>query len=50
MYFTKFPDEMQKSMDIVQPYIEKCHLREEAPQEIKDTYEKICQMLLELGQ
>ncbi len=35
-------------MDIVQPYIEKCHLREDAPQEIKDTYEKICTMLDEL--
>ena len=50
MYFTKFPEEIQKLMDIVNPYIDKCHLRDDAPQEIKDTYEKICKMLLELGQ
>ena len=50
MYFTKFPEEIQKLMDIVNPYIDKWHLRDDAPQEIKDTYEKICKMLLELGQ
>ena len=27
-------------MDVVDPYIEKCHLRKDAPQEIKDTYKK----------
>lgn len=48
MYFAKFPDEIQKLMDIVNPYIEKCHLREDAPQEIKDTYKKIQVKLDEL--
>ena len=50
MYFTKFPEEIQKLMDIINPYVEKCHLREDAPQEIKDIYKKICVMLDELGQ
>lgn len=45
MYFTGFPEEIQKLMDIVDPYFEKCHLREDAPQEIKDMYEKIKKML-----
>ena len=36
----KIPEEIQKLMDIVGPYIEKCHLREDATQEIKDTFEK----------
>ncbi len=45
MYIPKFPDEIQKLMDIVNPYIEKCHLREDAPQEIKDTFKKIKVML-----
>lgn len=49
MYCTKFPEEIQKLMDIVNPYIEKCHLREDAPQEIKDTYKKIQVMLDELS-
>ena len=48
MYIPKFPDEIQKLMDIVNPYIEKCHLREDAPQEIKDTFKKIKVMLDEL--
>lgn len=48
MYFAKFSDEIQKLMDIVNPYIEKCHLREDAPQEIKDTYKKIQVKLDEL--
>ena len=26
--------------DVVDPYIEKCHLRKDAPQEIKNTFEK----------
>ena len=47
MYFTGFPEEIQKLMDIVKPYIEKCHLREDAPQDIKDTYKKIQVMLHE---
>ena len=37
-------------MDIIKPYVEKCHLREDAPQEIKETYEKICDMMLDLEQ
>ncbi len=45
MYWTKFPKEIQDLMDIVEPYIEKCHLREDAPQEIKDTYKQIQAML-----
>lgn len=48
--FTEFPEEMQKLMKIVEPYFEKCHIREDAPQEIKDTYEKICKMMLKLDQ
>ena len=36
----KIPEEIQKLMDIVDPYIEKCYLREDATQEIKDTFEK----------
>lgn len=48
MYCTKFPEEIQKLMDIVNPYIEKCHLREDAPQEIKDAYKKIQVKLDEL--
>ena len=35
-------------IDIVNPYIEKCHLREDAPQEIKDAYKKIQVKLDEL--
>ncbi len=35
-------------MDIVMPYIEKCNLREDAPQEIKDKYKQIQVMLDEL--
>ncbi len=48
MYFTKFPEEIQKLMDVVEPYMEKCHLREDAPQEIKDTFKQIKAMLDEL--
>ncbi len=48
MVFKEFPEEMQKLMKIVDPYFEKCHLREDAPQEIKETYEKICDMMLDL--
>ncbi len=36
-------------MDIVKPYFEKHRLREDAPQEIKDTYDKICVMLDEFS-
>ncbi len=45
MYCTKFPKEIQDLMDIVKPYFEKHHLREDAPQEIKDTYKQIQAML-----
>ncbi len=48
MYCTKFPKEIQDLMDIVMPYIEKCNLREDAPQEIKDKYKQIQVMLDEL--
>ncbi len=48
MYCAKFPIEIQDLMDIVMPYIEKCHLREDAPQEIKDTYKQIQVMLDDL--
>ena len=34
--------------DVVDPYIEKCHLRKDAPQEIKGTYKKIQVKLDEL--
>ena len=40
MYCTKFSEEIQKLTDIINSYIEKCHLREDAPQEIKETYKK----------
>ncbi len=45
MYCTKFPKEIQDLMDIVKPYFEKHHLREDAPQEIKDKYKQIQAML-----
>ncbi len=48
MYCTKFPKEIQDLMDIVKPYFEKHHLREDAPQEIKDKYKQIQAMLDEL--
>ena len=48
MYCAKFSEEIQKLMYIVNPYIEKCHLREDAPQDIKETYKKIQVKLDEL--
>ncbi len=45
MYCTKFPKEIQDLMDIVKPYFEKHHLREDSPQEIKDKYKQIQAML-----
>ncbi len=45
MYCTKFPKEIQELMDIVNPYIDRCQLRENAPQEIKEAYQKVCIML-----
>ena len=48
MYCTKFSEEIQKLMYIVNPYIEKCRLRKDAPQEIKETYKKIQVKLDEL--
>ena len=48
MYCAKFSEEIQKLMYIVNPYIEKCNLREDAPQDIKETYKKIQVKLDEL--
>ncbi len=51
MFFLKeIPEEIQKMMEIVNPYIERCCLKEDAPQEIKDLYKKICEMTIYLDQ
>lgn len=48
--FKDFPEEMQKLMDIVEPWYDGVVLREDAPEEIKELHRQLCKMALKLGQ
>lgn len=48
--FFEFPEEMQKLMDILEPWRVGAALREDAPEEIKKLHKQLCEMALELGQ
>ena len=41
----EYPEEIQKLRDIYMPYMELCHLRDDAPQEAKDAFEKVKEWL-----
>lgn len=48
--FFEFPEEMQKLMDIIEPWRVGAALRDDAPEEIKEIHRQLCKMALELGQ
>ena len=45
-----YPKEMQELFKFIEPYMEKCHLRDDAPKEAYEALEKLKEMSLELGQ
>ena len=50
MRFIEYPKELSDLMKVYKPYIEGCHLREDAPKEAKEAYEKAKKFCLELWQ
>lgn len=50
MIFKEYPKELSDLMKVYKPYIEGCHLREDAPEEAKEAYEKAKKYVLEMGQ
>ena len=48
--FRYYPEEMEKLFKFIEPYMEKCHLREDAPKEAYEALEKLKELSLELGQ
>ena len=40
MVFREYPKELKELEAIFEPYMEKCHLREDAPKEAKEALEK----------
>ena len=48
--FKELPKEMQKIMDILEPYFDGAALREDAPEDIKELHKKLYQMAIKLGQ
>lgn len=48
--FKELPKEMQKIMDILEPWRVGAALREDAPEEIKKLHKQLCEMALELAQ
>ena len=45
-----FPEEMEELFKFIEPYMEKCHLREDAPKEAYEALEKLKEMAMELDQ
>ncbi len=45
-----YPKEMQELFDFIEPYMDRCRLREDAPKEAYEALEKLKQMSIELGQ
>jgi hypothetical protein len=45
-----YPKEIKKLMDIYEPYMEGCHLVEDAPQEAVEALEKVKKWAFEQGQ
>ena len=50
MVFKKYPKELEELEKIYDPYMEKCHLREDAPKEALEALEKAKEIMLEYGQ
>ena len=50
MKFIEYPKELADLMKIYEPYVEKCHLREDAPKEAKEALEKAKKYVFEMGQ
>ncbi len=48
--FRYYPEEMEKLFKYIEPYMEKCHLKEDAPKEAYEALEKLKELSLELGQ
>ena len=48
--FKDFPEEMEELLKFIEPYLELCHLREDAPKEAFEALEKLRKLALELGQ
>ena len=48
--YPNFPDEIQELLDHLKPYMEKCHLKKDAPKEAYEALEKLKEMALELDQ
>lgn len=48
--YPNFPKEIQELLDYLKPYMEKCHLRQDAPKEAYDAFEKLKKLALEMGQ
>ena len=44
------PKEMQELLDYIKPYLEKCHLKKDAPKEAYEALEKLKEMVMELDQ
>lgn len=45
-----FPEEMEELFNFIEPYLEKCHLREDAPKEAYEAFEKLKKLAWEMGQ
>lgn len=50
MMVSYYPKEMQELFKFIEPYMEKRHLRDDAPKEAYEALEKLKEMSLELGQ
>ena len=50
MVFRELPKELADLRKIYGPYMEKCHLREDAPKEAIEALEKAKEIMLEYGQ
>ncbi len=45
-----YTEEMEELFEFIKPYMEKCHLREDAPKEAYEALEKLRELSLEYGQ
>ena len=50
MVFKEYPKELVELEKIYDPYMEKCHLREDAPKEAIEALEKAKKIAFEMGQ